>query len=132
MKRTVLLIVLIAALIFPANTEPWGGAQITVTAGTAIRLVKNRTIAQSLSFQMHSGGSGRGYVLFAPSGVTCANGGAGTTLLMELNAATANSAGGSGVVPMPGDPQGGPVDVSLYCVDGSNSGDVITVAWNLR
>jgi len=132
MKRIPLLLLLICLLVSPASTEPWSGAQITVTAGTAIRLVKNRTIAQSLSIQMHSGGSGRGYVLFAPSGVTCSNGGAGTILIAELNAATASAAGGQIVLPNPGDPQGGPVDVSLYCLDGSNSGDVITTAWNLR
>jgi|ERR1035438_2417319 hypothetical protein len=131
MKRTLAIIGLLALLVSTASTEPWLPFSQTITAGTAIRLTSNPTLVSSLSFQMHSGGTGRGYMLFAPKNVTCALNGGGTVLIAELNAATATAAGAQGVVPSNSDPQGG-IDASLYCIDGTHSGDVVTIAGNLR
>lgn len=131
MKRLISIPILIALFVLPIRTEPWGGTGITITDGTAIRVVKVRTIVSSLFFQMKTGGTGRGYILSAPKDVTCAVGGAGTTLIAELIPATATSPGGNAVIPSNSDPQGG-IDAALYCVDGSNSGDIVTIAWNLR
>jgi|SRR5579885_672964 len=132
MKKLLAIISLLVLTSLPMTSEPWGGAAITITAGTAIRLAKNRTMASSIFFQMATGGTGRGYVLFAPSGVTCANGGAGTTKIAELSPATTTAPGGSVTIPLNVDPQNPQVDVSLYCVDGSNNGDVMNVSWNIR
>lgn len=126
--------VLIAALLLmavPGITEPWGGVSITLTPGTAIRIVKIRTIVSSFIVQMApTSTTGVGYVLYAPPGVTCANGGAGTTLIATLATATASSPGGNVTIPSNPDPFGG-ADISGYCVDGAAASPV-TVAWNLR
>jgi hypothetical protein len=131
MKRLLFVLAALILLVAPASTEPWGGKAVTVSAGTAVRLVPNRTIATSLFFQMKTGGSGKGYILYAPTSVTCALNGTGTTFIAELQPATSTAPGGNAVIPSNPDPYGG-VDVSLYCVDGSNSGDVITTSWNTR
>ena len=123
----VLLTVLGSRVTYP---EPWTGLQLTLTPGTAQRLVKNSIIASSLFIQMNVGGTGVGYVLSAPIGVTCAKGGAGTTWIATLQAATSTAPGGNITIPSNPDPQGG-INVALYCVDGAQS-DTVTVAWNQR
>lgn len=131
MKRILALIGLMALVVSTASTEPWAPFTQTVTAGTAIRVTNHPVLVSSLFFQMKTGGTGRGYVLAAPAGVTCSNGGAGTTLIAELQPATATAPGGNATIPSNPDPQGG-IDASLYCVDGSHTADVITIAGNLR
>lgn len=133
LKRLSLIALLMVLLVSPTWTEPWGGRAITVAAGTAVRVVGVRTISSSLFFQMKEGCSscGVGYILYAPPDVSCANGGAGTTLIATLAAATSTAPGGNAVIPSNPDPQGG-VDIRGYCVDGSHTADVITVSWNIR
>ena len=131
MKKILLISAVLLSLVTTGWTEPWGGADITVTAGTAIRIVKTRTLATSIYFEMKTGGTGRGYILSAPPDVTCALNGAGTTFITELAAATSTTPGGNAVIPWPADPQNPPVNVQYYCVDGTVSSDVIHVAYNI-
>lgn len=131
MKKLLALFSLAFLITAPLSSEPWGGKLITVTAGTAIRIVTISTRVSSFVAQMATAGTGRGYLLYAPIGVTCTNGGAGTTLIAELQPATSTAPGGNVTVPSNTDPYGG-IDLAGYCVDGSNSGDVINVAFNIR
>lgn len=131
MKIILAIIGLLTVLVQTASTEPWAPFTHTVTAGTAIRVTNHSVLVSSLFFQMKTGGTGRGYVLAAPKGVTCAVNGVGTTLIAELQPATSTAPGGNATIPSNPDPQGG-IDASLYCVDGSNTGDIITIAGNLR
>lgn len=129
-KKITLFLALLAVIVVPMRTEPWGGKVITLTPATAIRIVGIRTIVSSFVVQMATGGTGRGYLLYAPTDITCSKGGAGTTLIAELSPATATAPGGSVTVPSNPDPAGG-VDLSGYCVDGSAS-DALNAAWNIR
>lgn len=127
--------VIITALLLialPAMTEPWGGVALTLTPGTAIRIVKTRTIVSSFVFQMDVCPStcGTGYLLYAPTSITCANGGAGTTLIAKIAAGTSTAPGGSVTVPSNPDPYGG-IDISQYCIDSSAAAPAI-VSWNIR
>ncbi len=130
LKRISILTLLFFLAASPTWTEPWGGRTITLTPGTAIRVVGTRTLVSSLFFQMATGGTGVGYVLSAPIGVTCANGGAGTTLIATLQPATSTAPGGNATIPSNSDPAGG-IDAQLYCVDGS-AADGMIVSFNLR
>jgi hypothetical protein len=133
MLKKISLIVLVLALALPLRPEPWGNQTITVTAGTAQRLnVAQGTLATSLFAQMLPASSGGvGYLLFAQHGVTCSNGGAGTTLIATLAAATSTAPGGNVTIPFPASPQNPKIDVSLYCFDGATSGNTIGVSFNL-
>jgi hypothetical protein len=131
MKKLISLLVLTAFFHSPATSEPYFGRIVTVAAGTAVRLVGLRTLASQLKIQMQTGGTGRGYVLWAAPDVTCSNGGAGTTLVAELSPATSTAPGGSITLPENQDPAGG-VDVRNFCVDGSHTADTIVVSWNVR
>lgn len=130
-RRNSALVGLLLLACMTGYTEPVNGRVITVTAGTAIRITTDPVLATSILFQMRTGGTGRGYVLYAPQGVTCANGGAGTTLVGEIAPASATAPGGSLSIPSNTDPVGG-IYPRSFCVDGSNSGDGINVSWNVR
>lgn len=131
-KLSSILAVLVLTAI-TAKPEPWNGQILTITTGTAQRLnVRQGTLASSLFFQMLPASSGGvGYVLFAQKGVACANGGAGTTLIATLSAATSTAPGGNVTLPFPSNPSNQRVDVSLYCLDGAHTGDTISAAWNI-
>jgi len=130
-KKASLIFFLAALFAMPTWTEPWGGIIGTVAAGTAARITTRPTLASSLFFQMQTGGTGRGYVLYAPPDVVCHNGGAGTTLIAELQPATSTAPGGNAVIPSNPDPQG-VIDISGYCYDGSHTGDTVIISWNIR
>lgn len=130
LKRISLILVLTLLSAVQTKTEPVNGRTITVTAGTAVRIVANRTIVSSFLVQMATGGSGRGYVLYKVGG-DCVKGSAGTTLVAELSPASSSGPGGSMTMPSNPDPQGG-IDLSHFCTDGSNTNDTINVSWNLR
>lgn len=131
MKR-LLIIPLLLALISPRmNSEPWMGVQLTITPGTAQRFVKNNVEALSLSIQMDSCSTcGIGYILYAPTSVTCSYQGAGTTLIAKLNPGTSTSLGGQITISGLSSPEGA-ILVGNYCVDGPSSAPVI-VSWNIR
>ena len=134
MKKLLLISAVILALASTGWTEPWMGQLVTVNAGTAVRLtVRNPTLSTSLFVQMLPAASGGvGYILYAPKAVACSNGGAGTTLIATLTAATSTAPGGNAVIPWPADPQNPSINVADYCFDGSHSTDTMTVSWNLR
>lgn len=136
-----LAIVAAIALILPLRmkTEPQQGEVITITSGTAIRIVLNPSLvnpvmANSMLIQSQHGGSGIIYVLNARPDQTCNKGAAGTTLVAELAPASATSPGGSFTFPSNGGAtnQSSGFDLRYWCVDGSNSGDVAIVSWDLR
>ena len=133
LKKLFLIVLVIPLIAIHIGAEPWGGQTITVTAGTAQRLnVRSPTLVTSLFFQMLPASSGGlGYVLFAQKGVTCSNGGAGTTLIATLSGATTSSPGGNVTLPFPSNPQNPKLDASLYCVDGATSGNGVAVSFNL-
>lgn len=116
-----------------ARPEPWGGTTITVTAGTAQRLIPAppQLLAVSISFQMAVASTGYGYVLFANPGTVCAVGGSGTTLIAQIGPGSSTSPGQQLVLPYPASPQNPKVNVRNYCVDGSVNGDHVTVTWNI-
>lgn len=132
MKKVIAIAALLLVAI-PAWTEPFNGSTISVTAGTAIRILTTGPdlVVTSIFFQMATGGTGRGYVLYAPSGVTCNRGSAGTTTVGELSPASATAPGGSLTVPMNPDPYGGLV-ANHWCIDGSHTGDGLIVSFNVR
>ena len=121
------------------SAEPQQGRIITITAGTAIRLILNPTtvkpvLANSMLIQVQHAGSGLVYVLNANPQQTCALGNATTTEVAELAPATSTEPGGSFTFPSNGSATNGSsgFDVRYWCVDGSNSGDTVIVSWDVR
>ena len=129
MRRLIAIIVILAAGVSPAlPTDAQYGRQITVTAGTPIRVVSTRTLVASVFVQMKHGGSGLGLIYSANPSESCSAG----TLVAELSPASPTAPGGAYVFPSndsAGTQQGG-YDMNWLCVDGSNSGDVMIVSWN--
>lgn len=142
MKRATSLILLAILLVLPAATEPQDGRVITITAGTAIRLILNPSTrdpvrANSLFIQALHVASGTGgiiYVLNADPSITCTKGAAGTTLVAELSPATTAAPGGSFSFPSNGSAttQSGGTDIRRFCLDGAQSGDTVVTSWDLR
>jgi hypothetical protein len=136
MKKSISLLTL--GLLFAGTMVPsdaWNSKVITITSGTAIRVVNNSVKASSILFQMLDGGSGLGYVLNAnPQNANCNKASAGTAWVAELAPATVTAPGGSATVPSNGSAtteQGGQ-DLQWFCVDGAHSGDTVLVSWNPR
>ncbi len=123
---------------------------ITVAAGTPLNLATAMTSAQmvtkgygylpqkpvsQLFIQMKTGGTGRGYVMTGIRGQTSAtqlwrvpDAAVSGDLTAELAPATATAPGGS----YSDQPVDGSVDLSQCWVDGSHTGDVITVSYNTK
>ena len=132
MKRLFTLLFAFLFFLRSGSTEPWNGRTVTVAMGTAVRIVSISTRVSEIRFQMLPASSGGvGYVLYAPVGVTCALGGAGTALIAELPAASTTAPSTPVIVPANPDPVGG-LDLHGYCVDGAHTGDTILVSWNVR
>ena len=129
LSHKLLTVALIFCMVMLASDAQFG-KQITVTAGTPIRLVNTRTMVSSLLIQMKHGGSGLGLVYNADPAIACSAG----TLVAELAPATATSPGGSYTFPSNGSAttESSGFDINYVCVDGSNSGDVLVTSWNVR
>ena len=134
MKKLIVALLVGSLLAIPLFPDVLLGKQITVTAGTAIRVTTGNLMASSILIQMKHGGSGVGYVLYADPSATCNVGAAGTTLVAELAPANPLAPGGSFTYPSNNDSttQQGGFSPAYFCVDGSNSGDVIIVSWSQR
>lgn len=121
MKKLV-LIVIAASLMAGVRTN----REITVAAGTPVRLATSRLLVNRIFIQMKTAGTGRGYVMAGiPVGTTPAS----TTsahLTAELCPATATAPGCAYTDSYPDG-----IDVSLIWVDGSHTGDKITVSWEV-
>jgi hypothetical protein len=141
MKKLITIPLALLLMVIPVKTEPQEGSVITITAGTAIRLIANAgtvqpVIANSLLIQPLHGGSGIVYVLnCSPSLTNCAKGSAGTTLVAELPPAT-STAPSTGSFTFPsngtGTQQGGGFDVRYWAIDGGNSGDTVATSWDVK
>lgn len=135
MKRILAALAFILLAVLPVRTEPQAGRIITITAGTAIRLATTKTLASSMLIQALPGSStGLIYVLNSNPQATCANAGAGTTLVAELAAATTTAPGGAFTFPSNGSSatQASGFDVQFWCIDGSHTGDTVAVSWDVR
>lgn len=139
MKRTLAIIALILVSVSTGYTEPQNGSIITITAGTAIRVILNASQANpvkanSILVQPLHGGTGLIYVLNANPSFTCSNGGAGTTFVAELAAATSTAPGQTFTFPSNGTATSSSsgFDVRYYCIDGSHTGDTVAVSWDVR
>lgn len=136
MKRLFCILVALALWSTPLlPSDSWNSRVITVTAGTAIRIVNNSVRVDSIVFQMlHGATTGLGYVLNASPQVTCATGGVGTAQVAELAPATSTAPGQSVTVPSNGsatNSEGG-LDLQWWCLDGATSGSTVLVSWNPR
>ncbi len=139
-KRTLALAALLLAIIQVGATEPMDGRLISITAATAIRVILNPAtaapvMANSITIQpLLASSGGVVYVLSAPPDVTCANGGAGTTFVQELTAATSTVPGSVYNFPINGSgtTQAGGFDVRYFCLDGAHTGDSVAVSWDVK
>ena len=136
MKKAIVIAALgILGALRGGASDAWNSKVITITAGTAIRVVNNSVKVSSILFQMLHGGSGLGYVLNAdPTNANCNKSTAATAFVAELAPASATAPGGSATVPSNGSAttQQGGQDLQWFCVDGSNSGDTMLVSWSPR
>lgn len=104
--------------------------RITITSGTPIPIETVPTVVRSMSVQMRTGGTGRGLLLnlaFFPLG-TVPDGTNGQHLAAELAPAAAAAPGGQWSYP---DSDRG-YDVSRIYIDGSNSGDTVTISYDKK
>lgn len=105
---------------------PVVGKTITITAGTAIRVLtdQNRTVVNSLLIQVDPGATGLVYILSAAIGETCT---AARHTVATIAPGDGTLPGGSYQIDLHQYESG--FDVRLFCVDGSNSGDTVKVSW---
>lgn len=126
------VVVLFLALVAPVRTEPQISHTITLTTGTAVRLVPNRTLANSILIQVQPGSTNPVYVLWADTGITCNVNTAGQ-LVATLGPGTASQPGSSFTFPSNGTAttQAGGFDIASYCVQGTSS-DTVVATWDQR
>ena len=134
MKRILSMILVAVVCVCTATSEPQNGRIITITAGTAQRIVTNRVMANSMLVQPLHGGTGLVYVLNAAPNFTCGNGSAGTTFVAELGPATTTAPGSTFTFPSnsSGTTQAGGFSLQYWCIDGAHSGDTVAVSWDQR
>lgn len=105
--------------------------QITITAGTPVRIATNRLFVDRLSIQSKHGNTGLVYVMLGVPAATTCDATNAAHLSGELGPGDATHPGGQFV-----DPQGAngmtPSDIedlSLACIDGSHTADVVIVTF---
>ena len=103
--------------------------QTFTVGGAPHRIHSTQTLADRLSVQMASGGSGIGYLLSSNTGGTPSKAN-DADVVAEVAAATATGPGAPFTDYQPGG--GNAIDVSAYWVDGGNPGDTIRVSYNKR
>ncbi|MGA3099685.1 MAG: hypothetical protein ABSF25_24785 [Bryobacteraceae bacterium] len=103
--------------------------QIFTVGAAPHQIALAQTLADRLSVQMKTGGSGIGYLLCSNTGgiPSKAN---DADIVVELAAATATAPGGAYQDYQPGG--GNAIDMSAYWVDGAYAGDQIRVSYNRR
>lgn len=101
----------------------------TITAGTPQQVATVPTFGDRWFAQMLKGGSGMGYVMDAPSGVTPHKTDS-AHLVGQMGAATSTAPGGSLSDDQPGG--GNFIDMSSLWIDGDNSGDTLLFTYNQR
>lgn len=135
-----------AALLFACSAvslwpDPQGGLVGTITAGTAIPVIPSRktvgsVLVNSVFFEATDCATTCGmiYVLSCNPQVTCVKGGAGTTYLCEIAAATSTSPGGWCRFPTNGSAtnSSGGTDLRYYALDGAATGTPFLVSWDVR
>lgn len=131
MKWTTKTIGLAALLVvLPALNAERHNQQITITAGTPIRVQASKYLVNRLFVQSMIGNTGAVYIMLGVPTTAACNASNAAHLTAQLAPATATAPGGSF-----NDPQGAngnsPSDVedlSQMCLDGSHSGDVVIVS----
>lgn len=133
MKWTVKTIALIGLMVFaPILLDAERvNMQVTITAGTPVRLTTTKTLVNRLFIQLKTGSSGRAFLLLGVPATTTCDATNAAQLTAELAPATATAPGGSF-----SDPQGAngmspsdSEDLAQICIDGSHTGDVVVISF---
>jgi hypothetical protein len=103
--------------------------QIFTVGATPHQIASVQTLADRLSVQMKTGGSGIGYVLCSNTGSVPSKAN-DADIVVELAAATAMAPGAPYQDYQPGG--GNAIDVSAYWLDGAHAGDLIRVSYHRR
>lgn len=129
MRRTI-LIALLAAIPFAGILDARRvNTQVTVTAGTPVRLSTTKRLVNRIFVQMAIGGSGVGYVMTGiPNGTTPSSSNA-AHLTAQLCAATATAPGCNYSDNINSTSNADPIDLSEIWLDGATSGDKIIVSF---
>ena len=103
--------------------------QIFTVGAAPHQIALAQTLADRLSVQMKTGGSGIGYLLCSNTGgiPSKAN---DADIVVELAAATLTAPGVAYQERQPGG--GNAIDMSAYWVDGAHAGDLVRVSYNRR
>jgi hypothetical protein len=130
------LLVTLVMLAPPAHAERLN-QQITIVAGTPIRLAARSTPVDRLMIQARhnpSGGNGIIYILDGVSPTKACNAADATQLTAELAPGTATSPGGSYSDPQGANGDSPPdfTDLAHMCIDGTHSGDIAIVTYYRR
>src|SRR5690554_4447835 len=73
MKQLIKAALVVMLAVLPVHTEPQLSRTISLTTGTAVRIVANRTMANSLFIQVQPGSSNPVYVLYADRATACSS-----------------------------------------------------------
>ena len=103
--------------------------QIFTVGAMPHQIASVQTMADRLSVQMKTGGSGIGYVLCSNTGSVPSKAN-DADIVVELPPAGATYPGGTYSDVQPGG--GNAIDVSAYWLDGAHAGDLIRVSYHRR
>lgn len=130
MKHTIRLLLIVALLVAPMGAERVN-KQITITAGTPIRIATLATRENRLFIQSRHSNTGLIYIMLGVNPATTCNASSASQLSAELGPGDALHPGASF-----SDPQGAngnsPADyedLSWACVDGTVNGDVVIISY---
>lgn len=129
--KKILAILAVVALFVPQAGAERVNLQITITAGTPIRIAAQKTVVNRLMLQSRHGNTGLIYVLLGVKPTTTCNASSTSQLSAELGpgdsthpgSSLSDPQGANGTTPPDGE------DLAMACVDGTNSSDVVIVTY---
>lgn len=108
------------------------GTPINVATGGAASFPNTQPVwAKSVFIQMRTGGSGIGYVMSGIQPGRVPSAANASDLSSELYAASPTGPGGAYSYPEPGNTYRGDIDVNQIWIDGTHTGDTVTVTYDL-
>lgn len=133
MKRLILIAAALLACVGTLSSEPQVNKTVALTTGTPVRVIANRTMANSLFVQVAPGASSVVYVLYVRDRTITCDSSDSTQVVAILGPGTGAQPGASFTYPsnnVAASSAGG-FDASLWCVQGS-TGDSVIISFDKR
>lgn len=132
MIKRIAVVALLALALCPIADARRQNTQVTVTAGTPIRLSTTKRLVNRIFIQMAIGGTGVGYVFDGIANGTTPDPTHAADLTAQLCAATATAPGCNYSDVVNSVTAADAIDLSQFWVSGSHTGDVLIISFAER